>query len=70
MRRSRFERAISASCDHSARTGACAHWIAKRAVSKTRAWSRALRPDAVPFWQTRIGGERRRSPNLYRIAFS
>eukprot|EP00966_Prymnesium_polylepis_P246340 5697504-Prymnesium_polylepis.1 len=29
-----------------------------------------LRPDAVAFWQTRIAGERRRSPNLYRIAYS
>jgi|EP00966_Prymnesium_polylepis_P223594 hypothetical protein len=44
-----FERDISASRDHnSAHTGACAHWIAKRAVSN----SCALRPDAVPFWRT------------------
>ena len=36
-----FEREISANRDHSARTGACAHWIAKRAVSNSSMASRA-----------------------------
>eukprot|EP00966_Prymnesium_polylepis_P299200 6913352-Prymnesium_polylepis.1 len=47
-----FEREISASRDHSARTGACAHWIANRAVSnsctvsRTQAGRRAVLADA------------------------
>jgi hypothetical protein len=47
-----------------------AHIGSRRERSQTRAWSRALRPDAVPFSQTRIAGGRRRSPNLYRIVYS
>eukprot|EP00966_Prymnesium_polylepis_P193284 4479826-Prymnesium_polylepis.1 len=36
-----FEREISVSRDHSARTGAWAHWIAKRTVSNSCMVSRA-----------------------------
>eukprot|EP00966_Prymnesium_polylepis_P104159 2412142-Prymnesium_polylepis.1 len=55
-----FEREISASRGHSARTREHGQHIGlRRERSQTRAWSRACRPDAVPFWQTRIAGERR-----------
>eukprot|EP00966_Prymnesium_polylepis_P102477 2373946-Prymnesium_polylepis.1 len=65
-----FEREISARRDHTGPAREHAHIGSRRERSQTRAWSRALRLDAVPFWQTRIAGEHRRSPNLYRIAYS
>ena len=50
-----------------------AHIESRRERSQTRAWLRALRPDAVPLCgrhALREWGERRRRPNLYRIAYS